>query len=201
MPVAQSKDTLPAIDLLLAYLEGEGVDYIFGIPGGPLMPLYEGIFARKRIRPIFGQARGRGGVHGRRLRAGQRAPGRLLRDDGPRRTNALTGIACAPGDSVPRLILTAQIATAAFGKGAAQESPSMGHRCGRALQAVTKASLMLASPEKMPEMVRMFCARPHRPARPRPPEPSRRHGQAASSPTARRRRSTARARSISTGSL
>lgn len=42
-----------AVQLLLQYLEAEGVKYIFGIPGGPLMPLYEALFQQGAIRPIL----------------------------------------------------------------------------------------------------------------------------------------------------
>src|SRR5262245_55006087 len=45
--------TISAIQLLLKYLEAEGVEYIFGIPGGPLMPLYEGMAQRQKIRHVL----------------------------------------------------------------------------------------------------------------------------------------------------
>ncbi|MFA6580159.1 MAG: thiamine pyrophosphate-binding protein, partial [Elusimicrobiota bacterium] len=45
--------TETAVSTLLRYLEAEGVKYIFGIPGGPLMPLYEAMFENGRIQPII----------------------------------------------------------------------------------------------------------------------------------------------------
>src|SRR5438067_448232 len=47
-----SKAVTP-VELLMRYLEAEGVGYIFGIPGGPLMPLYEAMFDHGGIRPII----------------------------------------------------------------------------------------------------------------------------------------------------
>ncbi len=145
-----------AIQVLLSYLDGEQVQYIFGIPGGPLMPLYEGIFDQRRIQPIICKHE-EGGAF---MADGYaRVSGRLgvcCATTGPGATNALTGVACARIDSIPILILTAQIAIGAFGKGAAQESSVHGVDVVELYKLVTKASLMLPSAEKMPETVRML---------------------------------------------
>ncbi|MBI5239519.1 MAG: acetolactate synthase, partial [Elusimicrobia bacterium] len=45
--------TVPAIRLLVQYLEQEGVEYIFGIPGGPIIPLYEALHDRRTIKPVL----------------------------------------------------------------------------------------------------------------------------------------------------
>jgi len=147
-----SRDT--AVGLLLKYLEAEGADCIFGIPGGPLMPLYEAIFDSGKIRPIITKheegaafmADGYARVSGRL--------GLCCTTTGPGATNALTGIACAKRDSVPVMLLTAQVATAAFGKGAAQESSPLGIDIVDIYKAVTKASLMLVAPGKIADTTR-----------------------------------------------
>jgi acetolactate synthase-1/2/3 large subunit len=154
MPAVSQTATLTAIQLLLRYLEAEGVEVIFGIPGGPLMPLYEALFERGKIRPILTRHEG-----GAAFMADgyARVSGRLgvcCTTTGPGATNALTGLACARRDSVPVLILTAQIATSAFGKGAAQESSPLGIDIVDLYKSVTKASVMLVSPEKMADMAR-----------------------------------------------
>lgn len=155
----QPKAAAPALrataaGLLLKYLEAEGADCIFGIPGGPLMPLYEAIFESGKIRPIITKHE-----EGAAFMADgyARVSGRLgvcCTTTGPGATNALTGIACAKRDSVPVMLLTAQIATSAFGKGAAQESSPLGIDIVDLYKAVTKASVMLVSPEKMADMMR-----------------------------------------------
>jgi len=147
-------ETISAIQLLLAYLEQEGVDTIFGIPGGPLMPLYEGIFDRGKIRPIITKHE-----EGAAFMADgyARVSGRLgvcCTTTGPGATNAMTGIACAYRDSVPIMILTAQIALAAFGKGAAQESSPLGIDIVDMYKDLTKASVMLMAPEKIADLTR-----------------------------------------------
>jgi len=154
VPTADRAETITAIQLLLKYLEAEKVEYIFGIPGGPLMPLYEAMFDSGRVRHILakheegaafmadGYARVRGGL------------GVCCATTGPGATNALTGVACAYMDSVPILLLTAQVALNAFGKGAAQESSFYGVDVVELYKPVTKASLMLLSGEKMSETAR-----------------------------------------------
>jgi acetolactate synthase-1/2/3 large subunit len=154
LPAAVPAFRATAIGLLVKYLEAEGADCIFGIPGGPLMPLYEAIFDSGKIRPIITRHE-----EGAAFMADgyARVSGRLgvcCTTTGPGATNALTGIACAKRDSVPVMLLTAQIATAAFGKGAAQESSPLGIDIVDMYKAVTKASIMLVSPEKMADMMR-----------------------------------------------
>src|SRR5262249_43707459 len=95
MPAAQDQRTLSAGELPLASPEAEGVPHIFGIPGGPLMPLYEAIFARGKIRPVLTKHE-----EGAAFMADgyARVSGRLgvaCATTGPGATNALTGIACA----------------------------------------------------------------------------------------------------------
>lgn len=130
------------------------MEHIFGIPGGPLMPLYEAIFERRKIRPILTKHE-----EGAAFMADgyARVSGRLgvcCTTTGPGATNAMTGIACARRDSVPLLMLTAQIATSAFGKGAAQESTALGIDIVDLYRTVAKASVMLISPDKMGDMIR-----------------------------------------------
>ena len=155
-PVAapQQPNAIPAVHLLLKYLEAEGVEFIFGIPGGPLMPLYEALFERKKIRPILVKheegaafmADGYARVSGRL--------GLCCATTGPGATNALTGMAVASRDSVPVMLLTAQVALAAFGKGAAQESSSQGIDIVDLYKTITKASLLLMSPLKIADVCR-----------------------------------------------
>lgn len=145
---------LPAVQVLLSYLEMEGVDTIFGIPGGPLMPFYEGIFDRGKIRPIIAKHE-----EGAAFMADgyARVSGRLgvcCTTTGPGATNALTGIACAYRDSVPVMLITAQVALAAFGKGAAQESSPLGIDIVDMFKDVTKASVMLMTPERISDITR-----------------------------------------------
>uniref|UniRef100_A0ABF7PQ46 BbmA n=1 Tax=Brevibacillus TaxID=55080 RepID=A0ABF7PQ46_9BACL len=149
-----SSKTVTAVELLVRQMEAEGVSYVFGIPGGPLMPLYEAIFSRKKIQPILTKheegaafmAEGYARVSGKL--------GVCCATTGPGATNALTGIACAYSDSTPVLLLTAQVGTAAFGKGALQESTVHGVDLVSIFSPITKLSVMIPTAEKMGEMTR-----------------------------------------------
>src|SRR5262245_16726440 len=111
-----------AVKLLLKYLRSEGVEYIFGVPGGPLMPLYEAMFETGDITPIMAKHE-----EGAAFMADgyARVTGKLgvcCMTSGPGCTNAVTGVAVSYADGIPLMVLTAQVATSAFGRGAIQES-------------------------------------------------------------------------------
>ncbi len=146
--------TVTAIQLLMCYLEQEGVECIFGIPGGPLMPLYEAVFDRCKIQPIITKHEEGAAFMADGYARVSRRLGVCCTTTGPGATNAMTGIAVAYRDSVPVMLITAQVALAAFGKGAAQESSPQGIDIVELYKSVTKASLMLMTHEKMAEISR-----------------------------------------------
>ncbi|MEK7232889.1 MAG: thiamine pyrophosphate-binding protein [Elusimicrobiota bacterium] len=144
----------PAVHLLLDYLEREGVEYIFGIPGGPIMPLYEALYARGRIKPVLTKHE-----EGAAFMADgyARASGRIgvcCTTTGPGATNALTGLAVSFADQVPVLLLTAQVPTHQFGMGAFQESGPETIDLVGLFKPVTKWSAMIPHPERTAAYVR-----------------------------------------------
>ena len=143
-----------AADLLIAYLKQEGVEYIFGIPGGPLMPLYEAIFKDGTIKPIITKHE-----QGAAFMADgyARSSGKLgvcCATTGPGATNLVTGVACSYADSIPVLVLTAQNSTLNFGKGAIQESTCYGIDIVEMFKPITKSSVMVQSAEQMGYVIR-----------------------------------------------
>ena len=119
------QDTQPAArvrgaDVLLRALEAEGVDLIFGYPGGAIMPVYDAL-VDSRIRHILVRHE-----QGAALAANgyARLTGRVgvcLATSGPGATNLVTGIADAYLDSVPMVAITGQVPTALMGTDAFQE--------------------------------------------------------------------------------
>ncbi|MEZ0121539.1 MAG: thiamine pyrophosphate-binding protein [Candidatus Reddybacter sp.] len=116
-------------DLLLSYLEQLGVEYVFGIPGGAIEPLYNALARSER--------RGGPRVINARHEAGAafmadgywRNSGKLgvcCATTGPGATNLITGVASAYENNVPMLVITAQTALSGFGTGAFQESSCTG---------------------------------------------------------------------------
>ncbi|OGS08531.1 MAG: hypothetical protein A2270_11090 [Elusimicrobia bacterium RIFOXYA12_FULL_51_18] len=151
---ATSVKETTAAKLLMGYLKQEGVDYIFGIPGAPLMPLYEALFETGWITPILAKHE-----EGAAFMADgyARVSGKLgvcCATTGPGATNLITGVACAYADSIPMLVLTAQVAISSFGKGAVQESTYHGIDVVDMFKSVTKSSVMVPSAEKMSDVLR-----------------------------------------------
>lgn len=144
----------PAVHVLLDYLEQEGVDHIFGIPGGPIIPLYEALYSRGRIKPVLVKHE-----EGAAFMADgyARATGRIgvcCTTTGPGATNALTGIAVSYVDQIPVLLLTAQVPTHQFGMGAFQESSPEVVDLVSLFKPVTKWSTMVHHPSRLGATVR-----------------------------------------------
>lgn len=140
--------TLSCVELLIEHLKQEGVDAVFGLPGGPLTPVLDGLYHEKSIRTI--SARHEGGAAFMAL-GYARLSGRLgvcCVTTGPGATNALTGIAAAKADSLPLFVVTAQVATATFGKGSVQDSVDR-IDVVEMFKSVSKLSMMLPSPQNL----------------------------------------------------
>ena len=112
-------------DLLLAYLEQMEIEYVFGIPGGAIEPLFNAIARssrRGRVRHIL--ARHEAGsafmADGYARETGK--IGVCCSTSGPGITNLITGVACAYDNNIPILVITGQPALPTFGKHPLQES-------------------------------------------------------------------------------
>ncbi len=147
---------LPAIHVLLRALEEEGVTHIFGVPGGPLVPLFEALAERERIQPILTKHEEGAAFMAEGYARVRRGLGVCCATSGPGATNALTGIASAYSDSIPVLLLSAQISTNAFGKGALQDSSSGNWNIDVVdiYRSATKLSIMLQNAQQMPHLIR-----------------------------------------------
>jgi acetolactate synthase I/II/III large subunit len=145
---------MSAAHALLAILEGEGVEHVFCVPGGPLTGLFEAMHERQTIRPVLAKHEGGAAFM---AAANARTRGRLAvccATTGPGSTNAATGIASAYADSLPVLLLTGQVAAHVFGKGAIQESTVYGIDVVEMFRPITKLSTTLWSAERAPDLVR-----------------------------------------------
>ena len=112
--------------ILLECLKLEGVDTIFGYPGGTVINLYDELFSFKEIHHILPRHE-QAGVHAADGFA--RATGKVgvaIATSGPGATNTITGIATAYMDSIPLVIITGQVPTALIGNDAFQEADIIG---------------------------------------------------------------------------
>ena len=112
--------------IMLECLKKEGVDTIFGYPGGTVINIYDELFSFKEIRHILPRHE-QAGTHAADGYA--RATGRVgvcLATSGPGATNTVTGIATAYMDSIPMVIITGQVPTPLIGNDAFQEVDIIG---------------------------------------------------------------------------
>lgn len=120
------QDTLNGAEILLKALVDQGVEVIFGYPGGAVLPIYDELFKQNRLRHILvrheqaavhaaeGYARSTGKV------------GCVLVTSGPGATNTVTGLTDALMDSIPLVCLTGQVPTSLIGNDAFQEADITG---------------------------------------------------------------------------
>ncbi len=113
-------------DIFVNALIAEGVEHIFGYPGGATLHIYDAIFKQNKLQHILVRHE-QGAVHaadGYARSTGK--PGVALVTSGPGATNAITGIATAYLDSSPMVIITGQVPTALIGNDAFQEVDAVG---------------------------------------------------------------------------
>lgn len=112
--------------ILVECLKAEGVEAVFGYPGGAVLHIYDALFQQEQVQHILVRHE-QGAVHmadGYARATGK--PGVVLVTSGPGATNAVTGIATAHMDSIPLVIITGQVPTSLIGNDAFQEVDSVG---------------------------------------------------------------------------
>ncbi len=117
---------LNGAEIVIQFLKDEGVEYLFGYPGGAVLHLYDALYKQNYIKHILVRHE-QGATHmadGYARVTGK--PGVVLVTSGPGATNAVTGIATAHMDSIPMVVLTGQVPTHAIGSDAFQEVDCIG---------------------------------------------------------------------------
>jgi acetolactate synthase-1/2/3 large subunit len=119
-------EQLTGAEIVVRCLEQEGVEHVFGYPGGAVLYIYDAIFKQDRFQHILVRHE-QAAVHAADAysRSSQKT-GVALVTSGPGVTNAVTGIATAYMDSVPLVIITGQVPTHAIGQDAFQECDTVG---------------------------------------------------------------------------
>ena len=113
-------------EIVLAALADNGVDTIFGYPGGAVLPIYDAMFQQDKIKHVLVRQEG-GAVHAAEGYA--RSTGKVgcvLVTSGPGATNAVTGLLDAQMDSIPLVCITGQVPTHLIGNDAFQEADTTG---------------------------------------------------------------------------
>ncbi len=116
---------LTGAQIMIQCLEKEGVEYVFGLPGGAILPTFDALYDSKLKFILVRHEQGAAHMADGYARATGR-PGVCLVTSGPGATNTVTGIATAYMDSVPMVCITGQVATHVIGSDAFQEADVVG---------------------------------------------------------------------------
>lgn len=117
---------LSGAEMVVQALKDQGVDTVFGYPGGAVLPIYDEIFKENQIRHILVRHE-QGAAHAAEGYARSTGkPGVVLVTSGPGATNAVTGMTDALMDSIPIVVLTGQVPTFMVGNDAFQEADTVG---------------------------------------------------------------------------
>jgi acetolactate synthase I/II/III large subunit len=132
---------------LMKSLEAEGVEIIFGLPGGAILPAYDPLIDSSMRHVLVRHEQGAGHMAEGYAQATGR-PGVAMVTSGPAATNMVTPLADAMLDSVPLVCITGQVASAAIGTDAFQECDTTG-----ITMAVTKHNFLVTDAEEIPQTI------------------------------------------------
>ena len=142
-------EKLSGADMLIRALQDEGVDHVFGYPGGAVLHIYDAVFRQDKIQHVLvrheqaathmadGYARSTG------------RPGVVLVTSGPGATNAITGIATAYMDSIPMVVISGQVQSHLIGTDSFQETDMVG-----VSRPIVKHSFLVRTAAEIPETIK-----------------------------------------------
>lgn len=117
---------LTGAEIVVECLKREGVEYLFGYPGGAVLHIYDALYRQDSIKHVLVRHEQAATHAADGYARSTEKPGVVLVTSGPGATNAITGIATAYMDSIPMVIITGQVPTHAIGSDAFQEVDSIG---------------------------------------------------------------------------
>ncbi|MGE0080381.1 MAG: acetolactate synthase 3 large subunit [Thiohalomonadaceae bacterium] len=117
---------LTGAEIIVRFLQDEGVEYLFGYPGGAVLHIYDALYKQDKVRHVLvrHEQAATHAADGYARSSGK--PGVVLVTSGPGATNAVTGIATAYMDSIPMVVITGQVNSSLIGNDAFQEVDSVG---------------------------------------------------------------------------
>ncbi len=140
--------TMTGAQIVLKALQDQGVEHIFGYPGGAVLPIYDEIFQQDAVEHILVRHE-QGATHAAEGYARSTGkPGVVLVTSGPGATNAVTGLTDALMDSIPMVCITGQVATHLIGNDAFQEADTVG-----ITRPCTKHNYLVKSADDLPRIL------------------------------------------------
>lgn len=142
-------ELLSGADMIARFLQDEGVEYIYGYPGGAALHIYDALFRQDKVKHILvrHEQAATHAADGYARAAGK--PGVVLVTSGPGATNAVTGIATAYMDSIPMVVLCGQVMSHLIGDDAFQETDIVG-----VTRPIVKHSFSIRHPSEIPEVLK-----------------------------------------------
>ena len=130
-------------------LEAEGVEWVFGVPGGAILPIYDALFDSKKVKHVLVRHEQVGAHAAEGYAHATGKVGVCFGTSGPGATNLVTGIADAYMDSVPLVAITANVATFLIGTDGFQEADITG-----ITMPITKHNWLVTHPEDVPRVIK-----------------------------------------------
>ncbi len=136
-------------DMLIRALADEGVDIVYGYPGGAALHIYDALFRQKKVKHILvrHEQAATHAADGYARSSGK--PGVVLVTSGPGATNAITGIATAYMDSIPMVVISGQVVSDKIGEDAFQETDMVGIS-----RPIVKHSFLVKDARDIPETIK-----------------------------------------------
>ncbi len=122
----EASDQLTGAEMVIRALGDNGVEHVFGYPGGAVLPIYDELFQQDAIRHILVRHEQGAGHAAEGYARSTGKPGVMLVTSGPGATNAVTALQDALMDSIPLVCLTGQVPTTLIGSDAFQECDTVG---------------------------------------------------------------------------
>ena len=146
--IEAQQETLTGAEIVVRALLDQGVEVIFGYPGGAVLPIYDALYAEPKLRHVLVRHE-QGATHAAEGYARSTGkPGVVLVTSGPGATNAVTGIVDALMDSIPLVVITGQVATHLIGTDAFQECDTIG-----ITRPCTKHNYLVKSADDLPRVL------------------------------------------------
>ena len=145
---SQETLTLTGAEIVVRALVDNGVEVLFGYPGGAVLPIYDALFHEERLKHVLVRHE-QGAAHAAEGYA--RSTGKVgvvLVTSGPGATNAVTGIVDALMDSIPLVVITGQVPTSLIGSDAFQECDTVG-----ITRSATKHNVLVRRAEDLPQVM------------------------------------------------
>jgi len=142
-------ELLSGAEMLIRSLKDEGIDLIFGYPGGAALHIYDALFQQDAVRHILVRHE-QAAVHmadGYARASGK--TGTVLVTSGPGATNTITGIATAYMDSIPLVVISGQVQSHLIGEDAFQETDMVG-----VSRPIVKHSFLVSRAKDIPEVIK-----------------------------------------------